>query len=618
LTLPAQGLDVEGAGFFALVNGASSLDERLDTAWTDADTIGQFYGSEGAVVATTAGAVPDWEALVGMVGGGPATAAAGELTALLDSESAAMDAALLAGSGPGNSATPAATLGTPGTAPPPLVPDTSWPEFRLPPVDVGQSVAWTPPVVEVGPAPNVDGGDLQAATQLLNALPFRFEQNVGQVADAAVHYVAHGSGYALLLGSAGATFVLNSGPAADALTEPVTDPGDPVRAAAAPPAVVHMQFVGANAAATATGGDVQGGTVNYLLGSDASQQFTNIVSYGQVHYADVWQGIDVHYHGSAQGQLEYDFIVNPGASADTIRLDFAGASGVTVDDAGNLVVHSAAGALTQQAPILYQDIQGTRQEVQGAFVLLGGNQVGFEVGAYDSAYALVIDPVVPLLDFSSYYGGPGNDEALGIQCDAQGNTYIVGLTSSPALFAGLTPARFGAGSGTPGFVLKLDAQGQAVWQTNLGGSGRTELWGVGVNDAGEVYYSGWSQYGGMPTTANAVQSTRVGTEAMVAGKLNAAGTTVLYGTYLGGNNQTKSSNNLVVKDDGTFVVSGQTKSTVLPTTAGAYQSTAGGGLDAYVVLLDPAAAPGGSLAWATRLGKAGDDYARGVAVRTTA
>src|SRR5207248_2558308 len=125
-------------------------------------------------------------------------------------------------------------------------------------------------------------------------------------------------------------------------------------------------------------------------------------------------------------------------------------------------------------PLLYQpDAAGKTQPVAGQMVMLGPDEVGFQVsGAIDPTRELVIDPV---LAFSSYLGGSGDDQAYGIGVDAAGNSYVAGQTVSMDFPSanGYLPAFFSISSG---FVAKLNAQGSGlVYSTFLGG---TETGGI--------------------------------------------------------------------------------------------------------------------------------------------
>ena len=111
---------------------------------------------------------------------------------------------------------------------------------------------------------------------------------------------------------------------------------------------------------------------------------------------------------------------------------------MTLDGQGNLVLHTAGGDVVEHAPVVYQEIGGVRQPVSGQFVLEGDGQVGFAVGAYDHSQPLVIDPV---LSYSTYLGGSGDDDGYGIAVDAAGNAYVTGYTASTDFPTTPTPCR---------------------------------------------------------------------------------------------------------------------------------------------------------------------------------
>src|SRR5262249_13406066 len=149
------------------------------------------------------------------------------------------------------------------------------------------------------------------------------------------------------------------------------------------PAVVRVKLVGANPTPTVAGREQQPGKVNYFLGNDPAQWRTNIHTYARVAYDEIYPGIDLVWYGS-QRQLEYDFVVSPGADPSAIRLNVSGAEQIELDAAGDLLVHAGEQTLRQHKPFVYQDVNGTRQEVASRFVL-EGQQVRFAVAAYDTA-----------------------------------------------------------------------------------------------------------------------------------------------------------------------------------------------------------------------------------------
>lgn len=238
-------------------------------------------------------------------------------------------------------------------------------------------------------------------------LTLYFEANRGQ-APASVRFLSHGPGYGLYLTPSGPELALR-------------------RDAAAAPARVSMRLQGANAAAPISGRHRQHGTVNYLKGNDPRQWHQGIPVYDQVAYGAVYPGIDMVFHGRGD-QLEYDFNVAPGADPGAIRMAFSGVDDVHLDRAGRLHLITAQGEVVQQAPVAYQVIDGVRRPVDSRYVMRDTRQVGFAVSGYDGQRPLIIDPV---LSFSTFFGGGGDDRGWAITRDASdGSIYVTGRTAS--------------------------------------------------------------------------------------------------------------------------------------------------------------------------------------------
>ena len=184
-------------------------------------------------------------------------------------------------------------------------------------------------------------------------------------ATAPVEYVARGVGYTLLLGPNEAALALR--PAADAAG--AERPADLARLALASPeapptgeaeTVLRMQLVGASDGAASGGEAALPGVVHYYLGDDPAAWRTDVPTYGQVRYREVYPGIDLVYYGSG-GQLEYDFVVAPGADPARVRLRFPGADTVAVDAQGDLVLSVGGTELRQRAGA----ISGARRRAPG-------------------------------------------------------------------------------------------------------------------------------------------------------------------------------------------------------------------------------------------------------------
>src|SRR5213079_193527 len=110
-----------------------------------------------------------------------------------------------------------------------------------------------------------------------------------------------------------------------------------------------------------------------------------------------------------------------------IVLGFQGADRLEVNTQGDLLLHAAGGAIHQRKPVIYQEIDGVRTEIEGRYVLKDAHRVGFQVAAYDQSRPLVIDPT---LVYSTYLGGSGDEQGLGIAVDTAGNAYVTGITGS--------------------------------------------------------------------------------------------------------------------------------------------------------------------------------------------
>src|SRR5262249_43323463 len=145
-----------------------------------------------------------------------------------------------------------------------------------------------------------------------------------------------------------------------------------------------------------------------------------------------------------------------------IVTQISGASQISLDAQGNLVIQTSTGNLVEHAPLAYQDVNGTQRAVSSQFVLLGNNEVGIQVGPYDRSKPLVIDPNWV---YSSYLGGSGTDEANGIAVSPMGFVGVVGSTTAawnPGGESTVTTIKPGNGGRKEVFVAGIDAGGQTV------------------------------------------------------------------------------------------------------------------------------------------------------------
>jgi uncharacterized repeat protein (TIGR01451 family) len=362
-------------------------------------------------------------------------------------------------------------------------------------------------------------------------LPLTFEANRGQT-DRRVQFLARGDGYALFLTPTEAVMSLH-GPGDPHRFNPQSSGLDkPMSLTSKSAAVLRMTLVGSNPKASTMGLEELSGRSNYFIGRDPKQWRTNVPNYGRIRFADVYRGVDLVYYGD-QRQLEYDFVVAPGADPSAITLGFAGAQRLEIDAQGELALKTGAGEVRWHKPVLYQDVDGVRRTVNGQYVRKGESSVGFEVASYDPRLALVIDPI---LDYSTYLGGSGSEVGNAIAVDADGNAYVAGTTLSTDF-----PVKAGAfqtiGTGYDAFVVKVNSAGFRAYATYLGGADVDTGAGIAVDALGNAYVAGVTKSLAFPVTPSAYQTAYQGgpgrLDAYVT-KLNAAGNGLLYSTYLGG------------------------------------------------------------------------------------
>jgi hypothetical protein len=481
---------------------------------------------------------------------------------------------------------------TPTTAPPPAAfeavaadhaPDSGLSQSAPAPAPTGfakPADEAVPPVVS-GPLVPVTGGSVSQAAASYNRLPATFVANQGQ-ADPQVQFLAQGNGYTLALTSNEAVLDFQPGSADPATTD-----------TAAPNAELRMQVIGAQPNVQAVGQDELPGKVNYFLGDDPSQWRTDLATFAQVEYPNIYPGISLDYYGTQQ-QLEYDFVVSPGVDPSTIALGFTRADGLPLDSQGNLVLDTANGPVRQNKPALYQDVNGVRQPVAGGFRLEGPGRVGFQVGAYDPSQPLVIDPVIPPptrhglgLDYSTYLGGTGDEDGFSIAVDSAGNAYVTGQTASmdfPTTSRAYQKTLKGLSNA---YVAKINAGGTAlVYSTYLGGSGNDRGNHIAVDSAGDAYVVGRTSSSNFPVKSGSFETHyRGGDYDAYLTKLAPGGNSLVYSTYLGGSDN-DSADGVAVDAAGDAYVGGGSKSEDFPTTANAYAFSPYG-TDPYLTVFNP-------------------------------
>ncbi|MBI2271475.1 MAG: SBBP repeat-containing protein [Bacteroidetes bacterium] len=337
-----------------------------------------------------------------------------------------------------------------------------------------------------------------------------------------------------------------------------------------------------------TEGDITQGEVNYHL-SHCPNGILNVKTYSKIIIHEVYPGIDwvLYTNFSSErdnqssivsGGLKHDFIVHPNADPNQVKFIYEG-SGKLQMKRDEIIFENELGKINEGRLLCFQEdgskeISSHYKRRQTNKKIIGGfsYQVSIEVGKYDPSQTLIIDPQ---LVWATYVGGVSVEGAMGVECDAAGNVFMVGYAANngfPTLNSGTYyKGTFGGGNGDV-FIVKFSAVGAMLWSTYFGSPSREEGIDLAIDNTGNVYIAGFTAGAGIPTlnaggyfdnTFNGVQDFFI---------LKFTNTGVLnWSTYYGGS-AADVTQAITVDNSGNIYLTGYTKSTNFPTQAwgGAY------------------------------------------------
>jgi hypothetical protein len=418
------------------------------------------------------------------------------------------------------------------------------------------------------------------------AAPLYFIANDGQT-DAAALFYAHTPSYTIWLTREGLIF----------------DRIEKEKNGGTSRSVTGLAFKNVNKNFEVMASDPSAYRVSYFYGRDESEWKTDIPTSRVVLYKNLYNGIDLKVYSTA-GQIEYDWIVSPGARPEQIQFAFSGKDKGRLNGEGSLAVETPAGRILHRKPRAHQMIADRRVDVEAAFCKTGDGAFGFTLEAFDRRHELVIDPLV--LAYSTYLGGHNEDFALNLAVDPTGAIYICGETHSsdfPPVTQTLPRSDV--------FITKLSPDGKSLIYSAFFPSGYShEIMGIAVDAKGFVYLAGATKSSKFPVK-NAFQAKAGGggVDGFIL-KLARSGKSLVYSSYIGG---TKSEECAAVYADasGAAYLAGSTTSPDFPT-KNAFQKPHGGiRRDAFLAKVAPA---GTSLVYSTCLGTTGDEICQGLAV----
>jgi len=339
---------------------------------------------------------------------------------------------------------------------------------------------------------------------------------------------------------------------------------------------------------------------------------------------------------SANSGFNDAFIAKLGsAGTNLLYASFLGGNG---DDSGNAIAVDNSGN-AYVAGDTFSIGTGT-----GKFPVVNAKQANNR-GGRDAFVAKFNTTLIgtPSLVYSTFLGGSTDETAFGIAIDSSGNAYVVGNVDAsfitvypdpPASNFPVTNAfqpSFNLGSVDPdagttdGFLTKVGPIGNNwVFSTFLGGGDEDSALGVALDSAGRICVIGETSSLDFPSL-NGAQPAIGGADfgfpapdAFVT-VFQPSGTNLYYSTFLGGSGYESGFGQyrfgIAVDRFGDIYVAGETESVDdFPLTAGADQTNALGGSDAFVAKINPAVAGPAGLVYSTFLGGDDDDRATGVAV----
>ncbi|MCC6860669.1 MAG: hypothetical protein IT158_19030 [Bryobacterales bacterium] len=306
------------------------------------------------------------------------------------------------------------------------------------------------------------------------------------------------------------------------------------------------------------------GVSHYAIGSDASRWIWDVPRYSQVRFAGVYPGIDIAWHGRS-GDVEFDFLVAPGADPSRIALQFS--EPVRLTSSGELV----SGPALLRRPAAWQTVNGARAPVHIEFSVRGKSRARLKLGPYDRSRPLTIDPTIVM---ASFLGGSENEGDSRIAVGTDGAIYLAGATASADFPASLPPGallnRPVALLAPDVYVTRIKPDGAAQdWSLFLGGNGAESVMGLRRDSLGNLFILGGTGSPDFPVTSGAYQSSihRFLTDLFLV-KLDAQTGRIKASTFLG---VPSSSALLAVDFSGGVYVAGTHNDNAFKTTPGAYQ-----------------------------------------------
>ena len=339
---------------------------------------------------------------------------------------------------------------------------------------------------------------------------------------------------------------------------------------------LDIDFVGINKKAVLSSDEAVNGNTHFYLANNPNG-ILNVKSFATVSYKEIYKGIDLKYYFK-EGNLEYDYVIQPFADASVISFKVNGVLGIIQNKDGSITLKTPLGDIQEEKPIAYQ---GNIQVA--AKWLVKDNILSYELGNYDPSKPLIIDPLVRI--WGSYFGGNGSDLIRGNCVDNNGYVFISGVTESTNNIATIGAFQTSLLGTRDCFVSKFDSGGNRLWATYYGGSNVEDYGKCSLDNNNHVFLFGTTASLDLPVTSSCYQSF-LGGGVMDAFWIKFTTNGIRqYATYYGGNGGDVI-HDIVFDSLNNCYISGTSTSTNAIATAGAYQTVLGGSGDVFLSKFD--------------------------------
>jgi len=220
--------------------------------------------------------------------------------------------------------------------------------------------------------------------------------------------------------------------------------------------------------------------------------------------------------------------------------------------------------------------------------LANANQATFQGGVDDAFVAKIVLTSTNILDYSTYLGGTGSDHGYSVDVDRYGYAYVAGGTDSPVNFPIFTPLQGSKAAGWDSFVSRFKNDGTLNFSTFWGGDGNDYAQGIAVNDAREVAITGYTGSSDFPMVDPMQSSLSTAPDTFAANFSMITSTVIpRFSTYLGGTSSDYADDVAMDHEGGVYVTGTSYSGDFSPTNSSSYQQSLNGTSDAYLYKLEP-------------------------------